>query len=131
MPAVAAELGPVRRALTEWAASTPLRPDQVEAFRLATYEAAANVVEHAYRRDRNGVLDLYTSYRPDQGAVTASVTDHGRWLPTLVDPHAPRGHGLPLINGLVDNARIATGPAGTTVSMTWRLGPDSPPGPAA
>src|SRR5690348_1173127 len=54
--ALAAELRPLRHALTDWARRTPLRPEQVDSLQLASDEAAANVVEHAYSAGRSGVL---------------------------------------------------------------------------
>ena len=121
VPALAVELRPLRQAVTEWAYRTPLRPEQVEAVRLASDEAAANVVEHAYPGDRTGTLDLAATCRLDRGIVTVTVTDHGRWRPATVDPHSTRGRGLPLIRALTDTVAFSAGPAGTTVRMTWTL----------
>src|SRR5690349_23150537 len=79
--ALAAELRPLRHALTDWARRTPLRPEQVDSLQLASDEAAANVVEHAYSAGRSGVLRLEATCRLDPGLVTVTVTDQGRWRP--------------------------------------------------
>jgi serine/threonine-protein kinase RsbW len=114
-------LASVRYAVTEWAGRTPLTPEQLEAVRLATYEAAANVVEHAYCDGQVGVLELDAACRLRQRKVTISVHDHGQWRQATVEPRALRGRGLLLIRRLADFARITTGPAGTTVHMAWAL----------
>jgi serine/threonine-protein kinase RsbW len=126
VPAVATTLTAVRRALADWATGTPLRPEQVEAVCLASYEALANVVEHAYRPGRPGVLDVHAACRTQSGTVTVTVIDHGRWLPRTVGMNSLRGRGLPLIHGLADHADITTGAAGTTVRMTWTIPAQTP-----
>lgn len=124
MPAVAVELPSLRQTLTRWAERTPLRSEQVEALRLASYEAAANVVEHAYLPDRAGRLGLEATCRLRQHTVTVMITDQGRWRPKSVDPESSRGRGLSLIHALADSVDITSGPAGTTVRMTWTLDRD-------
>lgn len=121
MPALVAQLRPLRQALTEWAHYTPLRSEQVEALRLACDEAAANVVEHAYSGNHTGTLELDAICRLRRGVVTVTVTDHGRWRPAMIDPRSTRGRGLLLIRALTDTMHVSTGPTGTTVRMTWTL----------
>lgn len=123
VPAAATELAPLRRAITEWAQRTPLHPEQIDAVRLASYEAAANVVEHAYSNGA-GSLNLEASCSIRRRAVTVAVADKGRWRPATVDPRSSRGRGLPLIRALSDDVEITTGAAGTTVRMRWNLDPE-------
>jgi serine/threonine-protein kinase RsbW len=118
-PAPATELRPLRQALSDWAYRTPLRPEQVEALRLASYEAAANVIEHAYTTDRAGMPHADATCRLDRRIVTITVADHGRWRPATVNPRSTRGRGLLMIRALTDNTDLSTGPAGTTLHMTW------------
>lgn len=122
IPAVTTELTALRHAMTDWANKTPLDPDQVEAVRLASYEAAANVVEHAYQHRGAGPLTLDAVCRPQLGTVTVSITDKGRWRPVRVDESSPRGRGLPIIHALTDDTQITAGPTGTTIRMHWNLG---------
>jgi serine/threonine-protein kinase RsbW len=121
VPALAAQLRPLRRALTEWAHYTPLRPEQVEALRLACDEAAANVVEHAYSGNQTGTLGLDAICRLRRGVVTVTVIDHGQWRPAVIDPRSTRGRALLLIRALTDTMQVSTGPTGATVRMTWTL----------
>ena len=121
VPATATCLPRLRQVLAEWAARTPLLPDQVHALHLAGYEALANVVEHAYHRDRTGIMHVDAVHDPGFGTVTVTVTDHGRWQPVAVDPRSTRGFGIPLIRALADRVEIIARPGGTTVRMTWTL----------
>jgi len=118
---VAGELTVIRRAVTEWSGRTPLRPEQLEAVRLATYEATVNVVEHAYQHDHTGVLDLDATCRLQHRTVAVTVRDHGRWRPAAAEPNSTRGRGLLLIRRLADFAWITTTSVGTTVRMAWTL----------
>jgi anti-sigma regulatory factor (Ser/Thr protein kinase) len=54
----------LRQRLTDWARGIGLHPEQIIEFRTAAYEALANVVQHAYRPDHTGVLDLSADCSP-------------------------------------------------------------------
>ncbi|HEU5476120.1 MAG TPA: ATP-binding protein [Actinophytocola sp.] len=123
MPAAAEQLPALRDALTEWARHLGLSAGQVQALRLAAYEALANVVKHAYHPGANGMVDLHAAYRQPPGEVTVTVTDHGRWRLAPVQPEHQRGRGLPLIHGLTDELTIETGEDGTIVRMVWTVSP--------
>jgi serine/threonine-protein kinase RsbW len=120
VPAVASRLTGLRHALAEWAEEVGLAAADREALTLASYEAMANTVEHAYADQIEGVLDLKAVREPAQGRVVVTVTDYGRWKPVPADP-GTRGRGLPLIRGLTTTAAITPSPQGTTVSMSWPL----------
>lgn len=120
VPAVAGRLTGLRHALAEWAKRAGLDEADREALTLATYEAMANTVEHAYAGQAQGMLDLSAVRDPARGLVIVTVTDHGRWRPQPADPGA-RGRGIPLIRGLTPSAVITTSTGGTTVSMSWPL----------
>ncbi|WP_214401624.1 SpoIIE family protein phosphatase [Pseudonocardia lacus] len=123
----------IRRTVEEWAGATGLHPDHVEDLQLALGEALANAVEHAYRDGGPGDLDFSLRFRAD-GAVRATVTDHGRWRPPPAD-RGYRGRGLDVIRSLGRDVSIDhSGPdAGTTVAFTLgpppldRAGPAVPP----
>jgi serine/threonine-protein kinase RsbW len=112
----------IRRSLTAWARKVGLATEIVEAVTLATYEAMANVVDHAYRGGP-GALDVHASVTDDRATVV--VSDHGRWRPTPDwpprAPDQPSGRGIPLIEGLSDDVAIIRTEAGTTVRMSWAL----------
>lgn len=123
VPAAAARLTGLRHALAEWAERSGLSQEDREALILASYEAMANSVEHAYSGELEGVLDLRAVRDTEAGLVTVTVTDYGRWRPPPIDPGS-RGRGLPLIRGLTTAADITPSEQGTTVSMSWPIMPD-------
>ncbi|GAB3459555.1 ATP-binding protein [Actinophytocola sediminis] len=118
VPAAAARLTALRHALTEWAEESDLTAEDREALTLASYEAMANSVEHAYAGHVEGLLDLRAVRDHVRGCVTVTVTDYGTWKPPPIDPGS-RGRGLPLIRGLTPTAVITPSEHGTTVSMSW------------
>lgn len=119
VPAVVDRLSQLRSALTDWANRIGLAADTITDLVLATYEAMANVVEHAYRDCVSGLLDLCARADPAHRTVTVVVTDYGRWRPQP-GPSA-RGRGLSLIRGLATHAEISPSQHGTTVTMTYRM----------
>ncbi|GAA2797812.1 ATP-binding protein [Saccharopolyspora taberi] len=117
VPAVAGELPGLRDALARWALRTGLACDRSEALALASYEAMANVVEHAYVRP--GAMDVEAVHLSAQNRVEVTITDRGQWLPLSGEREG--GRGLPLIHRLADEAVITPGSAGTVVRMSWML----------
>jgi serine/threonine-protein kinase RsbW len=120
VPAVAGRLTGLRHALAEWAERIGLAPSDREALTLASYEAMANTVEHAYAGQLQGVLDLRAVRDLAQGRVIVTVTDYGRWKPPPTD-RGTRGRGLPLIRGLTPDSSIIPSANGTTVRLCWPL----------
>jgi serine/threonine-protein kinase RsbW len=119
-PAIAARLSVLRRQLATWARRVGLPAADADGMALASYEAMANVVAHAYG-DEIGMLDVRATCPPDQDTVTVTVTDNGRWQPPPAEPGILRGRGLPLIRSLSHTADIVPTPHGTTVHMHWSL----------
>lgn len=120
VPANAEELPALRRALSEWAVEAGLSDEAGEKLVLASYEAMANVVEHAYAGD-GGAIELTAAVVPISRQARITVTDDGRWSPMANDPQAHRGRGLPLIHQLADEATVIPREKGTTVKMMWSL----------
>jgi serine/threonine-protein kinase RsbW len=118
MPAGAGEITELRQLLTTWAAGTPLTRTEREDLVLATYEAMANVIEHAYHDQATGSVDVRATHRPGVG-VTVVVADRGRWR-TPGEP-GNRGRGLRIIRALA-STEVEHGPDGTTVTMHWPAG---------
>lgn len=117
VPAAAGNLPLLRDEVDEWARAAGLGDEIVASLALATYEAMANAVEHAYA-DGVGHLDLDV-VRSTAG-IEVTVTDHGRWRP----PHESdleRKRGLPLIERLADEAVVTSGEHGTRVQMRWAV----------
>ncbi|OLF15140.1 ATP-binding protein [Actinophytocola xanthii] len=120
VPAAPARLTSLRHALAEWAERSGLSREDREALVLASYEAMANSVEHAYAGQLQGVLDLRAVRDPQLGRVVVTVTDYGQWKQPPRNP-GTRGRGLPLIRGLTPTAEITTSEQGTTVAMSWPI----------
>lgn len=120
VPAEAEALTPVRRALADWATLAGLPPRDVEDLVLASYEAMANVVDHAYRPGQRGRFRLDAACTADL-QILVTVSDSGRWHPQPTDPSSHRGRGLPLIHQLAHRAEVHHDQRGTTVQMRWRL----------
>lgn len=110
----------IRRQLAAWAASTGMSGEHVAALTLASYEAMANVAQHAYPHT-TGHFDLHAVHRtlPHAATITVTVRDHGRWAPPPEQSGILHGRGLPLIHALTDRAVISTGESGTEIRMTW------------
>lgn len=120
VPAVAGRLAGLRHALAEWASRAGLSDEDTEALVLASYEAMANTVEHAYRDQTQGLLDVRGAVDDAQGRVVITVTDYGQWQPPQ-PTNGLRGRGLPLIQGLTSTSTITPTASGTTVTMFWPL----------
>ncbi len=92
---------------------------------LATDEALANCVDHAYRDSpTGGTMTLHLAHNPDQATIKICVTDTGRWCEPDAAADARRGRGLLLMHGLADACIIDGGTTGTTVCLHFD---DCPP----
>lgn len=120
VPAVPSRLAGLRHALAEWATRVGLPNEDTEALVLASYEAMANTVEHAYHDPTQGLLDLKAQVDDEQAQVVVTVTDYGQWKPPRVSGGL-RGRGLSLIQGLTSTSTITPTTDGTTVTMFWPL----------
>lgn len=116
------DLGPMRALLTHWATTESLDTETVHAIVLSGYEVLANSVEHGYRGNGGGKVELYADHTDD--LVTVTVVDHGRWRTPPTEPGL-RGRGLALVRGLSTTADITRSDHGTTVAMTWLLDADA------
>lgn len=81
---------------------------------LAADEALANSVEHAYRRDEPGTMDLTIMLNPD--TVSFSVIDHGSWKHSTPERSNTRGHGLDMIGALAGQVDLNPTSPGTTLT---------------
>jgi serine/threonine-protein kinase RsbW len=74
---------------------------------LAVNEALANAAEFAYLDTPDqGTITCSASYDDDVDTLDVTVSDHGRWRPTLTSTapaqYALRGRGIPLMRALAD-----------------------------
>lgn len=121
VPALDDEAAALRRQLTRWLDELPLDPDSGYDITLATYEALANVVAHAYPGER-GWVRLYAEWSGD--VVTVVVTDTGCGVgdePRRASGASGNGgRGLLLMDKITDQLHVDTGKDGTRVTMIWR-----------
>jgi anti-anti-sigma factor len=126
LPARPESLGAMRRRVAAWARTSALPPVALDDLQLALGEAATNAVEHAYRDDEDGVVDVRLA-RCDDGAVEVVVRDHGVWRPVPADP-GYRGRGLTLVRELTAETEVTSQPEGGT-RVRFLLAPDEAGGP--
>lgn len=114
-PADPGVLTDIRDAVRCWLGGVELTADVCEDLVYATSEAASNAVEHAYRAPVVAETVTITMWS-EPGMVNIEIVDRGSWVPATDEP-TTRGHGLPLIRGMVDSVSIDSRPGGTTVSL--------------
>ncbi|WP_129978220.1 ATP-binding protein [Rhodococcus sp. Q1] len=117
------EIAGLRVVTRRWLAKLPLDEDRRQDILLASYEALANAVEHAYAPDdAHGTLDYEATFLPHEGEVLVRVSDHGSWHEAVdSDARRSRGHGLTLIRNLASDVHVSAGPEGTVIEMRWAL----------
>jgi serine phosphatase RsbU (regulator of sigma subunit)/anti-sigma regulatory factor (Ser/Thr protein kinase) len=116
LPADPTVLVTMRQALRQWLVEAGAGEDDAYDVLVATTEAAANAVEHAYGPgDASFRIEARTGAH---GEITVIVRDDGAWRP-------PRGHnrgrGTLLMQELMDDFEVTTGEMGTEVRMSKRL----------
>ena len=121
--AEASQVTMLRQALDRWLSGLRLAEVGGQDVLLASYEALANAVEHAYTAgDGDGTVDLEAKYSPQDRCVEVVVTDHGHWRGSATPAaDSSRGHGLALIRNLASDTDLAVNPDGTQVAMRWQL----------
>ncbi|WP_433301868.1 SpoIIE family protein phosphatase [Actinoplanes sp. CA-030573] len=102
----------LRADLRGWLASHGVEPETRDSVLLACSEAVANAIEHGYRDDPFGMIDVAATVTAD--AVEVRVTDHGTWRGAVTD--VARGRGLQLIRESMDQVLFDRSD-GTTVTM--------------
>ncbi len=120
LPADVESIPLMRRVLRRWLHEAGATDAQAEDVSLATSEACANAIEHAYG-PAPGILEVSASVAPGGEALIA-VRDFGSWR----QPRGMnRGRGLLLMKGLTDSVEVVRGDAGTTVQLSRRLGAEA------
>ncbi|MGK5685031.1 SpoIIE family protein phosphatase [Actinoplanes sp. URMC 104] len=102
----------LRADLRGWLTAHGVEPVCRDAVLLACSEAVANAIEHGYRDDPFGMIDVVATVTAD--AVEVRVTDRGTWRGPVTD--VARGRGLQLIRESMDQVLFDRGD-GTTVTM--------------
>jgi anti-sigma regulatory factor (Ser/Thr protein kinase) len=110
-----------RGRLRRWLASAGVDPEASADVLLAVGEATANATEHAVV-GATGDVEITVTADIAGSLLRLTVTDTGVWKPVPASS-GHRGHGIHLINALVDSAELTTTPEGTTVAMVKDLRP--------
>ncbi|WP_410606399.1 ATP-binding protein [Amycolatopsis sp. lyj-109] len=121
VPATPGALRRVRHDLMAWVLAAGVDDDRAGDIVLASYEALANVADHAYDDAEPGVVDVDAALH--LGRLEVVITDHGQWRTPVPDtrPVSLRGRGLLLLRASADQADITSGDTGTVVTLTWDL----------
>jgi anti-sigma regulatory factor (Ser/Thr protein kinase) len=117
LPAELASAGLARTAVRRFLAATPLGERRSFDAVVATGEAVANAIEHAYDRRPNQTFILRARY--EARVCTILVEDSGIW--NEVEPLATRGRGIVMMRELCDTLDIERMAGGTTVALTFQL----------
>jgi serine phosphatase RsbU (regulator of sigma subunit)/anti-sigma regulatory factor (Ser/Thr protein kinase) len=119
-PAEVESIPLMRRLLGRWLVEAGASRPEIDDLALASAEAAANAIEHAYGL-APGVVELHVSRSPD-GLVKVAVRDFGNWRPPRGQN---RGRGLMLMEGLTDGVDVIRRDEGTTVEMLRQIGSEA------
>lgn len=119
LPAEPSNLAASRGRLRTWLSEAGVDPESAADVLLAVGEAAANATEHAVIGTDHEV-SMTVSAALSGNILMLTVSDNGRWKPAAESP-GHRGHGLHLINALVDSVELTATPGGTTVAMLKEL----------
>ncbi|MEV4352493.1 SpoIIE family protein phosphatase [Actinoplanes sp. NPDC049596] len=109
----------LRADLRGWLVAHGVGAEARDAVLLACSEAVANAIEHGYRDDPFGMIDVVATVTAD--AVEVRVTDRGTWRGPIGD--VSRGRGLQLIRESMDQVLFDRSD-GTTVTMRRSRGED-------
>jgi serine phosphatase RsbU (regulator of sigma subunit)/anti-sigma regulatory factor (Ser/Thr protein kinase) len=109
-------LAELRRRLGAWLAQAGAGEQEAYDMVLASCEAAANAIGHAY-----GPADatFRVTARAEEGEVTIEVRDFGAWRPEQRDPL--RGRGLVVMGELMEEVSVTSDDEGTNVRLRRRL----------
>jgi serine phosphatase RsbU (regulator of sigma subunit)/anti-sigma regulatory factor (Ser/Thr protein kinase)/anti-anti-sigma regulatory factor len=106
----------LRNWLSDLGAGAPDTTDVVYAIS----ELIENAVEHAYPGETAGEVVVEAALGND-GMLTASVTDHGRWKDAHDGDKSGGGRGLAVAEAMVFETQVTRSDAGTTAALTHRL----------
>jgi len=104
-----------RRALGRWLEQAGASRKDVWEVQLATHEAFANAIEHAYRFGE-ALVQLEAKLADDE--VVLTISDTGGWRNPV---EGDRGKGITLMRGLMDRVSVEGGDGGTRVELRRRL----------
>ena len=115
LPAEPGSLARLRRRLSRFLHATGASDVERYEITLTICEAAGNAIEHAYGPG-DASFDVEVAF--DDGELTASVRDSGRWREKRGEE---RGRGLTIIEDLMDDVTVERDEHGTLIRMRRRL----------
>ncbi len=119
MPADPASLAISRGLLRDWLTAAGLDSETAADVLLAAGEATANATEHAVL-GATGPVQIILEAELSDSRLQLRVTDDGNWKPATAFP-GHRGHGMNLMEALMDSVELTTGSPGTSVTMVKEL----------
>ena len=106
------------------AESMGMSPDKIDEVKMAVIEACLNALEHSHAKPRQFEVTFSVLGRGEPETLQITVRDKGVGFSQAESargkkkaPLSRRGWGLQIIEGLMDEVRIESGSAGTTVVM--------------
>jgi PAS domain S-box-containing protein len=123
IPSDPTRLGQMRRDLGSWLREAGAAGEVVELIQMACHEACSNSIEHGYSF---GDGMLWVDAELEDGRVVLTVRDKGHWIERGSEGTGRyRGHGLPLMQALMDSVELTHDNGdGTAVRMARSLSPD-------
>jgi anti-sigma regulatory factor (Ser/Thr protein kinase) len=120
LPAEPQVLAPLRQTVRRWLREIDADPRIVDDVLVASGEAFANAIQHAYGA-KDGLFEV--SLVLSDGAVEVTIRDLGSWRPSSGSGRAARrgGLGQRLMRELMDSVNVDSGPEGTVVRMRRSL----------
>jgi anti-sigma regulatory factor (Ser/Thr protein kinase) len=106
----------VRQVLRRWLYAHGATEDETFDITVASQEACANAVEHAYGP---GLRSFELDATCEGEVITVTVRDHGSWRPPR---GVNRGRGLPMMEALMEHVDVAHTDEGTIVTLQRTLG---------
>jgi len=119
-PAEIESIPVMRRLLARWLDEAGATRADVDDLSLASAEAAANAIEHAYGL-APGVVEL-RAWTSNERHVKVAIRDFGNWRAAR---GTHRGRGLELMEGLMDEVEVVRSDEGTTIELSRRLGAEA------
>jgi PAS domain S-box-containing protein len=118
LPADPDQLSSMRRQLMRWLRARGVEDGDVDAIQIACHEACSNAVEHGCGF---GPGTVTVEAALDNGRVHIEVRDSGHWVDRPDGPLPFRGHGLPLMEALMDSVEVVSGDEGTSVRLARQV----------
>jgi len=110
-----ARLAELRSTLRGWLADAGVPSDLVFDILVATGEACANAIEHAYGPG-GGQIEM--TLAKSEEYLEATIRDHGAWR----EPRGRhRGRGLSMMRRLAASVDVVSGADGTQIRLGWKL----------